>query len=177
MRQYKIAQSGTIIHKPMPNLQDVRKFLCAQNTLSLATLDAGGAPRSTPLFYWMDEALDLFWFSSASSEHSRDLARQPGAAVSVYRQTEDWKQIRGVQMRGRAEQVADPELRRQVETAYAERFRLNAFLRLALRQSSLYRFRPEWLRYVDNSVRFGFKQEFPIGRDARASLESKPFLS
>lgn len=158
----------------MPNLHDVREFLCAQSTLSLATFDACGNPRCTPLFYWMDEALDLFWFSSVSSDHSRDLARQPAAALSIYGQTEDWKQIRGVQMRGRAEQIADPELRRRVETAYAERFRLSAFLRLALRRSALYRFQPKWVRYVDNSVRFGFKREFQISRDVRASTESKP---
>jgi hypothetical protein len=54
--------------------------------------------------------------------------------------------------------------RRTVADAYAERFRLGTLLRAAMSRSTLYRFEPSWLRYIDNSKRFGYTREISIDR-------------
>jgi uncharacterized protein len=146
----------------MLRIEQVAALLQSQSTLALSTNSAGG-PRSTPLFYIVDDDLRLYWFSSASSEHSRALRLNPEAAISVYRPTEDWREIRGVQMRGRAAAVTDRARRRAVSAAYCERYRLGAFFKTAMARSRLYVFEADWVRFVDNSRRPGYRFEIRLG--------------
>ena len=110
----------------------------------------------TPLFYLAGKELSLFWLSSGGDLHSLNLHRTPRAAVTVHSSAENWKQIRGVQMRGSVSRFfsrssAPPGSR------YCERFKLGRGFRLVLRQSALYEFTPEFFRYLDNAQGFGFR--------------------
>jgi uncharacterized protein YhbP (UPF0306 family) len=145
-------------------LNAIAALLKSQNTMALATVAADGAPRVTPLYYLADEALRLYWFSSASSEHSESLRRNPAAAVAVYRLSEGWREIRGVQMRGMAAAVTDRARRRDVAEVYAERFHLGRTVRAGMARSRLYAFEPEWVRYIDNARGFGRGFETPVAR-------------
>jgi uncharacterized protein YhbP (UPF0306 family) len=140
----------------------VTAFLKAQSTLALATVAADGSPRVTPLFYLLEDGPRIYWFSSAASEHSRSLRRNPAAAVTVYRDAERWREIRGVQMRGAARAVGDRALRRSIAESYAERFQLGKVLQAGIARSSLYVFEPSWMRYIDNSRRFGYRFEVQL---------------
>jgi uncharacterized protein YhbP (UPF0306 family) len=142
--------------------QQVAAFLKSQSTLSLATTALNGTPHVTPLFYLADDDLSLYWLSSASSQHSRNLKRSPAAAVCVYSATEQWKEIRGVQMRGAVAIVTGRSTRREIVEAYCARFRLEPLFQAAIARSRLYCFQPEWVRYLDNSKRFGYKFELTI---------------
>jgi hypothetical protein len=144
------------------NTQRVAAFLKSQSTLSLATAAGDGAPQVAPLFYLADDQLRLYWLSSASSQHSRNLKRSPAAAVSVYSPTEQWKEIRGVQMRGAVAVVTARAARREIVEAYCARFHLEPAFKVAIARSRLYRFQPEWVRYLDNSKRFGYKFELTV---------------
>lgn len=135
------------------------RLVKSQSTLALATCGADGGPRSAPLFYVADDGLRLYWFSSSSSEHSRNLKKNPSAAVTIFRPTEKWREIRGVQMRGTVSVVTDPARRRSIAGEYAGRFRLGSAIRAGMSRSSLFEFRPSWARYIDNRVRFGYKFE------------------
>lgn len=143
-------------------LARVRSLLGGCSTLALATADRHLAPHSTPLFFAMDDAMRLYWFSSRRSQHSRNLAANPAASVAVFHQTERWQQIRGVQMRGQVTTVDDRERRRAIARIYCERFALGEVFAAVVRRSSLYCFTPSWARYIDNSVRFGYKFELEL---------------
>jgi nitroimidazol reductase NimA-like FMN-containing flavoprotein (pyridoxamine 5'-phosphate oxidase superfamily) len=82
------------------DLDQIAALLKSESTLALATCCEDGAPHVAPLFYIAGENLELYWFSSPSSRHSSNLEANRAAAVTVYRPTEEWKEIRGVQMRG-----------------------------------------------------------------------------
>jgi uncharacterized protein YhbP (UPF0306 family) len=142
--------------------QQVAAFLKSQSTLSLATTALNGAPQVAPLFYLADDELRLYWLSSAFSQHSRNLKRSPAAAVCVYSPTEQWKEIRGVQMRGAVSVVTARSQRRAIVEAYCARFHLEPLFRGDIARSRLYRFQPEWVRYLDNSKRFGYKFELRV---------------
>ncbi len=142
--------------------EQVAAFLKSQSTLSLATTAADGTPHAAPLFYFADEQLRLYWLSSASSRHSRNLRHRPEAAVSMYAPTDDWKQIRGVQMRGSVVVVSARSGRGEIVAAYCDRFQLGASFQTAIARSRLYRLQPQWVRYLDNSKRFGYKFEFRV---------------
>ena len=66
----------------------IAAFLKSQSTLALATVAGDGSPRVTPLFYLVDDELRMYWFSSAASEHSKSLRRNPAAAAAVCRSSE-----------------------------------------------------------------------------------------
>ena len=139
----------------------IANLLAAQTTLSLATVTPDGAPRVTPLFY-LPQELRLYWFSSPSSDHSRYLAAQATCAVTVYAPATGWKEIRGVQMRGEASRVSDPEIRSKITAQYTSRFQLSRLFQPLIAKSALYCFEPHWLRYLDNSRRFGYKCELSL---------------
>jgi uncharacterized protein YhbP (UPF0306 family) len=143
-------------------LETVAQFLKGQSTLTLATVTAEGAPRATPLFYLAGEGLWLYWLSSASSEHSRSLKRNPQAAVSVYQPAVEWRQIRGVQMRGSVLVISARAGRAGIVEAYRRHFRLGRSLEPVVLRSTVYGFQPEWVRYIDNSKQFGYKFELPV---------------
>jgi len=144
----------------MKHRELVARLLQSQSTLALATAAADGTPYVAPLFYLVDDALRLYWFSSANSRHSRNLKRDPAAAVTVYWPTENWREIRGVQMRGTVSVVSDPARRSAIAAAYSARFQLGTAWRAVQARSRLYEFQPSWVRYLDNSIRFGYRFEF-----------------
>ncbi len=145
----------------MSRLETIAELLRSQNTLALAASAAGGAPRVAPLFYLPGDGLRLYWFSSAASEHARILKGNPAAAVTVFRPAQSWREIRGVQMRGTVSAITGPG-RLPIARAYAERFHLGSFFQAAISRSRLYVFEPSWVRYIDNSRRFGYRFELNL---------------
>lgn len=137
----------------------VEAFLRSQNTMTLSTCDESGWPQATPLFYIVDEDMRLYWVSSLSSAHSHQLAREPRAAVSIYRPTDDWKKICGVQMRGDVTRVVPKQKRKTITDVYCSRFNLGIFFRPIISRSALFYFIPSWIRYIDNERQFGYKFE------------------
>jgi uncharacterized protein YhbP (UPF0306 family) len=143
-------------------LEPVRSLLRAQTTLILATTGEDKLPRSTPLFYITDMDLNLYWFSSRSSLHSRNCVAHPEGSIAISTDARTWQKIKGVQMQGRITAVADRSLRKSITAEYVERFALGTLFSLAIRRSSLYCFTPRWVRYIDNSRRFGYQLEFNL---------------
>jgi uncharacterized protein YhbP (UPF0306 family) len=146
-----------------PDLAPLRRLLSEESTLALATVGESGEPCIAPLFYLADAAsLRVYWLSSAHCRHSRNLRARADAAVAVYHSTSAWREIRGAQLRG-AVRIVRGEARRPIVERYAERFGLGPAFRLAIRRSSLYEFDPRWIRYLDNSIRFGHQFEVELG--------------
>ena len=61
-------------------------------------------------------------------------------------------------MRGICSMVEDAE-RSSLVDAYRARFQLGAVPSLVISRSCVYRFRPRWIRYIDNRKRFGYSFE------------------
>lgn len=142
--------------------ETIAALLREQSTLALATTDEQGQPCVAPLYYIADEELSLYWLSSETSLHSENLKRAPAAAATIYRQTENWKEIRGVQLRGHVTVISDPTRRRELIKTYCERFQLGAIFKAAISQCSLYALRPIFIRSIDNSTVFGHKFEIAL---------------
>jgi len=124
----------------------VRELLEHETTLVLATTADDGSPIATPLFYYSDAELNLYWLSSAESRHSRNLAARPRVAVTVFAPVTDWREVRGVQMEGVAAETAGDAILAE----YRLRFRLGPELDAVIARSTMYVFRPEWWRFIDS---------------------------
>lgn len=142
-------------------IETVFALLQRQSTCVLSTADTSGAVSAAPLYFLATPQLDLYWLSSTSSRHSRNLAATGRVALAVFEPTFAWRSIAGVQMEGRCAvaPAADRELHLP---AYCERFHLGSILSVAVAQSTLYRFHPTWVRYIDNGKRFGYRFELDL---------------
>lgn len=158
-------------------IRQAAELLASESTLVLATCDAANHPYATSVFYLpagerrteaaFEDRLDLAWLSSPSSLHSQHLKANPHVSLALHRSTFEWKQIAGVQMRGFCSTLSGDE-RLRLLALYRQRFHLGTVLGLAIRQSTLYRFHPTWLRLIDNRRGFGWKAEISLA-DAHES--------
>ncbi|MFC1689857.1 pyridoxamine 5'-phosphate oxidase family protein [Pseudomonadota bacterium] len=73
----------------------INRNLVRHTTLSLATCH-DGRPWSTDLFYASDDDCRLYFISSVTTRHSKYIAANPRVSVSISRQCDDWKDIRGL---------------------------------------------------------------------------------
>ena len=149
---------------------EVREYIVTHDTLSLATT-YNGQVCSTPLFYQVDSDLRLYFISDATTRHIQNAINNPKAAVSIFEQNQSWQSIRGVQIEGNVSRVSDKK-RKQIETLYCEKF---TFLKNILeavddedakrvkqrfQSSKFYAVTPDFVRFIDNSRGFGFKEEY-----------------
>jgi uncharacterized protein YhbP (UPF0306 family) len=141
--------------------QAILALLAETAALSLATLDPDGAPRATPLFFAFDESLALTFLSDPASQHSRNLLAEPRCAVGLYPAVDDWRALRGLQMRGQARRLSVAESG-EAFRLYARRFTFVADLPQAVDSASPYLFMPDWIRRIDNRQGFGFQREWDL---------------
>lgn len=137
----------------------IRAVLEETPALTLATIDPDGSPRATPLYFAAEADLGLLFLSDPASAHCLNLARAPRAAASAFPAVDDWRAIRGLQIKGTARPLDDDERAAAVKV-YRQRFSDLAGLETAIAGSRLFRLRPAWLRLIDNRRGFGFAREW-----------------
>jgi uncharacterized protein YhbP (UPF0306 family) len=137
----------------------LRGYLAARSTMVLATVGPGGQAQSAPCFFVADRNLTLYFVSGVDSRHSRNLIERPRVATSIYVETHDWRDIQGVQLEGLAAQVEDQRELTRVWSLYRGKFPFAADFVVEVEGSNWYRVQPTWIRWIDNRVRFGHKEE------------------
>jgi hypothetical protein len=140
------------------------------STMALATTGERGEPHTAPVYFTVVQGETfttppigrLYFFSESDSQHARDIARQPAAAVAIYPETTGWQDIRGLQMHGMVYRVEPgPEWERAWES-YRLKFPFVEALKAIVARNTLFAFQPGWLRWLDNRRGFGFKQEWSV---------------
>jgi hypothetical protein len=144
-------------------------FLAAHTTLTLATVDLAGAPAAAAVFYAHDAALNLYFLSEEKTEHGQNILANGMVAATIQADGQEWRAIRGMQLRGRAALVPAEQLPHAV-AVYGRKFsfvsallagdRGLATLTGPLSRARFWRLKPAWLRLIDNTVHFGHKIEF-----------------
>ena len=132
------------------------------STLTLATASPECEPSSAPVYFAAGQDLRLYFFSDPGSQHSRNTAQNPQAAAAIYPEVHDWRDIRGLQLRGRV-RVVEPGLEWEAAwELYTAKFPFVSELRAVVASNTLYVFEPRWVRLVDNRRGFGFKEEWEL---------------
>ncbi|MBA3532599.1 MAG: pyridoxamine 5'-phosphate oxidase family protein [Ardenticatenales bacterium] len=136
-------------------------FMQQHNVLTLAYQDEEGVG-SCALWFAPDEALACYFLSALTTRHGRALAAGGEVAFTIQKDEQPWQAIRGVQGRGRCAPLTEP-LRSTAWQVYQSRFPFISQqfpdLESALQRSLLWQIVPAWLRLIDNSRGFGFKEE------------------
>ncbi|MER6946937.1 pyridoxamine 5'-phosphate oxidase family protein [Nonomuraea sp. NPDC000554] len=86
---------------------DVTAFLEAARKLQLATINPDGTPHLVTMFYGLDEGRIAFW-TYGKAQKTRNLERDPRVSCLV-EAGEEYAELRGVLLYGKAERVDDPE--------------------------------------------------------------------
>ncbi len=141
--------------------EPVDEYLAEHNVLNLSTSGEGG-PWAAAVFY--AHSGRRFWFmSNPNTLHGSHIVASGAVAASVHEDCPQWKNIRGLQMKGRAWVVEDPGERKVGLRAYFRKYDFaEAFFRddapEEIRQSMqgvrLFCFEPELVLWLDNSHGF-----------------------
>ena len=148
-----------------------RRLVDAQTTLTLATAE-GNTAWAAPVYYVFVKST-FYFLSGPSSRHITEALRNGQASGAVHAAASTWKEIRGLQMTGRVRAV-NPRLEAvQVLRAYLKKypfttnfFKENVSLDLDTFAErfgvKLYGFIPSLVYYLDNQIRFAFREEVTL---------------
>lgn len=112
-----MAGSGRAAVRMSPD--EVEEFLGSQLKVQVATVNPDGSPHLTTLFYVLDQGRVAFW-TYASSQKIKNLQRD--ARITCLVETgDDYVELRGVSITGKAELVTDESRIREIGSAVATR--------------------------------------------------------
>jgi hypothetical protein len=89
--------------------------------MTLATVDADGSPRVSPVYLTPHEYTDFYWVSRPDAQHSRNLVRDQRAMAVVYDSTVPVGAAEAVYLTGRARQILEAELPERCSVAFSRR--------------------------------------------------------
>ena len=160
---------------PIPTQEELRKLaedlIKGQNTMTLSTavMDVAWA---APVYY-ANLAFTFYFFSDPASRHIQEALASRQAAAAIFHQSSTWKEIRGIQMSGVLQPMSPGLESVRALRAYLKKFPFTMEFfgsgeRLDLDGFSkrfrvrLYRFRPEVCYYMDNRIRFSFRERLEL---------------
>ena len=141
----------------------ILSFLNAHNTLTLATVDAGGRPHACALFYAVGPGPTLYFISDPGTAHAQHIGDGAAIAAAIQQDGQVWQEIRGLQLHGFAAPCLTSSEKTAAHQLYATRFPFVATasrLAEALTRARYYQITPSWMRMIDNSQGFGHKEEW-----------------
>jgi uncharacterized protein YhbP (UPF0306 family) len=154
--------------------QAIRRLLEAHNTLTLATCEQC-RPWAATVFFASDRKLRLYFVSDHRTRHGREMAANSRVAGAVNPDCSSWGEVRGVQLEGTVEVVSGVERLEALKT-YLTKFpdvramferprdKNEETIGKRLQAANFYRLTPDWLRLIDNSRWFGYKEELRFDR-------------
>ena len=139
----------------------------AQSTMALATAKNDCAWAAPVYFVFYQTA--FYFFSSPDSRHIAEALDSGQASATIYPSVDSWQDIKGIQMSGRIRSAGLGLSALQALRAYIAKFPftkeffdpgqaldLDSFgKRFRVR---LYRFIPDQVFYLDNQIKFGFRE-------------------
>ena len=160
---------------PPPDEAQLRAFALDlvgnQSTMTLCTA-LQDTPWAAPVYY-VNLDFQFFFFSDPKSRHIQESQSAGRAAAAVFHASTSWQEIRGVQMSGEIDALWPGVEAFRALRAYLKKFPFtgeffNAGEPLDLEGFSkrfrvrLYCFRPDLLYYLDNRIRFSYREKVRI---------------
>ena len=147
------------------------RLLTEQSTLTLATAQAD-KPWAAAVYY-VSRGFTLYFFSDPASRHIRESLKSSQASGVISVPASTWKEIRGIQASGTISLVPPGMESIQSLRAYLKKYpftkdffnskqELNLSAIMNRFKVRLYRFQPNVLYYLDNHIRFGFRERVEL---------------
>jgi hypothetical protein len=151
--------------------ENILSILSGANDLTIATVREDGYPQATTVSY-AHEDLHIYFGCSDASQKARNIARDDRISLTINLPYDDWSEIRGLSLGGRAERIT-----RQDECERAGRLLLQKFptaiaeyAPTGLEGIALFRITPEIISVLDYRKGFGHT-DLVICDDVREPLD------
>jgi uncharacterized protein len=146
--------------------EQVQCYLREHHVMTLASHGDEGV-WAAAVFY-ANDGFAIYFLSSPTSRHCRNLAGNPRVSAAVHEDYTDWKEIKGVQLEGIASVLAGAE-EEEAARFYGAKFPIVGKLEQApvsiveaLAKVRWYKLIPERLYFIDNSAGFGHRDEIDL---------------
>jgi hypothetical protein len=96
-----------------------RQVIDTNRYLTLGTAEPDHRPRLSPVYFTHVDYRDFYWVSSPTAHHSANIAARPEIALVIFDSTAPIGQGRAVYINAQASAVAEDELPRRCEEAFA----------------------------------------------------------
>jgi uncharacterized protein YhbP (UPF0306 family) len=150
--------------------QEVLDYLGSQKTLTLATTGLDG-PWASTLTY-VNDGSDIFIWTKPHSNTARHIDQNPSAAFAIDEYSEDWRQTKGIQARGKCLPVTGEALARAADLFGQKYPQLRPGSTSAV---VFFRIEPDVLEFIDNTR--GVEEADEFGADfRRESILDMPAL-
>jgi uncharacterized protein YhbP (UPF0306 family) len=150
--------------------QEVLDYLGSQKTLTLATTGLDG-PWAATLTY-VNDGSDIYIWTKPHSNTARHIDQNPSAAFAIDDYSEDWRQTKGIQARGRVSPVTGEGLARAADLFGQKYPQLRPGSTSAV---IFFRIEPDVLEFIDNTR--GVEEADEFGADfRRQSILDMPAL-
>jgi len=144
----------------------VHSYLKDHHVATLATCGSDG-PWAAAVFY-VNDGDTIFFLSSPTSRHCRNLEQDPRVTVTIQEDYSDWLEIKGVQIEGVASEISGAE-EEKARRLYGQKFPVVGLLAQApsaivkaLAKVRWYRIVPNRLYFIDNSLGLGNRDEIQL---------------
>ena len=139
-----------------------QRFLAERISMSVATTSPTGSPRVADVYFVSDADLNLYFYSDPASRHSRNIQRDPRVAMTMRIESMDWHEIQGLQVEGIAQVMDEPPAHHRAWDLMCKKFPFYQSFTDAVASLKMYRVTPKRIRWIDNSVSFGYKEDFDL---------------
>jgi hypothetical protein len=103
-----------------PDLVEMARSVIDTNRyMVLGTSSPDGSPRVSPVYFTHHRYRDFYWVSGPGAQHSRNVVARPSVNAVIFDSTAAVGQGRAVYLTGSVTQVADEDLPRHCELAFA----------------------------------------------------------
>ncbi len=150
---------------------DWREFVSRQNTLTLATTNADGSPHACDLFFTHEEST-FYFLSDPKTRHVQNFLRDARVSATIHGASQGWQDIRGAQIIGQVSRVEQTIERARGYTLYVGKFPFVASWLTSVKALGqaheklgvieLYKINARWMRWIDNTREFGYKEEINL---------------
>jgi nitroimidazol reductase NimA-like FMN-containing flavoprotein (pyridoxamine 5'-phosphate oxidase superfamily) len=140
----------------LPELHEkIRDILGRHNNMTIATLRPDGFPQATTVGYANNGTL-IYFGCGVASQKARNIAHDPRVSAAIDKDHDDWSQIEGLSLAGRAARVSDPEELAKVAALFLAKFpQVAAFSPDDRAATAIYRITPTVISVLDYSKGFG----------------------
>jgi len=164
-------------NKDSYSIEDVvLKYIREHNTMTVSTFGEEG-PWATALFYVNDQ-FNLYFLSDPKTQHCRNIAANPVVAATINEDYHDWRKIKGIQLRGKAERVSSAREKAFAFAIYTKKYpfvkeffsspaALAKSMFTKISSTTFYKLTPEKVLYLDNERGFGRREQLLIDEKGR----------
>ncbi len=146
----------------------ILQYMASHHTVSLST-EKDGVPHAATVFF-INIGFDLYFFSSSTSRHGENFAKNSKVSATINEDYSDWKSIKGIQMEGSVENVGGILKNVRLSALYVKKFpgvadfllsphKLGEAVSKKVEGVDFYRLKPSRIYFLNNELGFGHREE------------------